>query len=216
MQYVIKDKRGQRFGKLLVLAMDHDKYETLKKVYWICECDCGRLTSVYTGDLRTNRPGACGCQQNKIKHGLCGTRIHRIHSQMIDRCTNPRNTRYHYYGGRGITVCDEWLESVTAFHRDMGDPPDGMSLDRINVNGSYCKENCRWATQKQQMRNTTRSKMLTVDGVTKPMVEWAETAGAQDYFVIRSRVRVCSDHKLCVFGTEAEYKNRVVSTEELG
>jgi len=205
MKFQVKDKTGMRFGMLLVIEED-TSLRNGKFVYWRCRCDCGREISVLSGELRPTRPRACGCQMAKKKHGLCGTRIHRIHSLMIDRCTNPNSKRYKYYGGKGISVCAEWMESVAAFHRDMGDPPEGMSLDRIDVNGNYCKENCRWATQKQQMRNTTRSRLLTIDGVTKTMVEWSEQPGAQSYSTIRNRVRCGFDHKVCVFA----------ATEELG
>lgn len=106
-------------------------------------------------------------------HGYRGTRLYRIWSNMIQRCTNPKNKRFANYGGRGITVCERWRD-IRNFAADMGEPPAGASIDRINNDGNYEPSNCRWATTKQQNRNTSRSVMLTLFGETRCVSEWAE------------------------------------------
>ena len=95
---------------------------------------------------------------------------------MLTRCNNKNDTRYQWYGGRGITVCDRWSKFEN-FLADMGERPEKMTLDRIDTNGNYCPENCRWATNKQQHRNKRSNRLLTHDGETKCVAEWAETVG---------------------------------------
>jgi hypothetical protein len=106
---------------------------------------------------------------------------------MIQRCTNPKAFAYADYGGRGIKVCERW-RTFTAFYEDMGDPPAGMSLDRINVDGDYCPENCRWATATVQGRNRRITTVLTYLGETRPLTEWAERMGI-DYHAVHGRIK---------------------------
>lgn len=101
--------------------------------------------------------------------------VYRSWYAMIARCTRPRNDKYKFYGGRGIKVCDRWLEFKN-FYADMGDRPEGMSLDRINNDGNYEPGNCRWATDKQQKRNRSSNRRLTAFGETKTVPEWGEDA----------------------------------------
>ena len=96
--------------------------------------------------------------RKKEKHGMVGTRIYHCWASMRMRCINDKNPRYHKYGGRGITICDEWLNSFVSFYNDMGDMPEGMSLDRIDNNKGYYKDNCRWATREEQQRNINKQK----------------------------------------------------------
>ncbi|MFD1277318.1 hypothetical protein [Streptomyces kaempferi] len=107
---------------------------------------------------------------------------------MISRATNPKDKNYSYYGGRGISVCAEWRESFEAFVRDMGPSHKaGLTLDRIDVNGNYELANCRWATSVEQGRNKRNNRMLTHDGITRPLSAWAEVVGI-DHTVIRARL----------------------------
>lgn len=111
-------------------------------------------------------------------HGMTNTKAHKIWSGMIDRC-RPDNKRYaKNYADRGITVCDEWKEFEN-FYADMGPPPAGLSLDRIDVNGSYCKENCRWADNKTQQNNRQNTRIVSVNGHKMPLMELAVACGVK-------------------------------------
>ncbi len=108
---------------------------------------------------------------------------------MRQRCLNPNNPAYHHYGGRGIKICSQWLKSFESFYSDMGDPPtEQHEVDRINNDGNYCKENCRWATRSQQMSNTRRVKYITFSGRTQTLPEWAMEIGVTPG-CIRRRLR---------------------------
>lgn len=113
----------------------------------------------------------------KKTHGLSGTRIARIWNGMLYRCCNPKSPSYKWYGGRGIIVCEEWRESLGNFIADMGHPPDGTTIDRINNNGNYEPMNCRWADALTQARNTSTVRLITVGEKTQSMSAWAEEYG---------------------------------------
>jgi len=111
-------------------------------------------------------------------HGMNKTPIYEIWCGMIKRCSNKNSNSYHNYGGRGISVCDEWLK-FDNFYRDMGDRPENASIDRINMNGNYEPGNCRWATRKEQSRNTRSNNLVEFNGETKCLTEWAEQVGVK-------------------------------------
>lgn len=169
-----KDMVGQRFGRLLVTEFVEVRGGHAS---WRCICDCGATTTVYGHHLRhrTHPTQSCGClaretmetnHLNATTHGMTKTAEHHIWNAMKQRCANPRDTGFKYYGGRGITVCDRWLESFEAFYADMGPRPPGLTLERRDNSQGYSPENCYWATHTQQQRNR------------RPPREWAALPGA--------------------------------------
>lgn len=135
---------------------------------WLCQCSCGNTTIIAKSSLRRGSSTSCGCfrkehtTQRNLRHGMSGTPTHYTWKNMMQRCYNRNNTGYPDYGGRGVKVCDRW-HTFENFYVDMGDKPEGMSLDRINVDGDYEPDNCRWADKYIQARNKRNS--ITVEGI---------------------------------------------------
>lgn len=173
---------GQRIGRWTVLA----RRQRGRRTYWECRCDCGQNKSVDQGSLRSGRTRSCGCLSRealsaRAKHGhLAGRRPSRTYlawREAKNRCLNHRHKSYSNYGGRGIRMCPEWLGSFEAFLIDMGECPAGMTIDRRDTNGSYSKDNCRWATPLEQNRNKRSNHKLTINGETLCMSEWIQRSG---------------------------------------
>jgi hypothetical protein len=156
-----KDIKGKTFGKWTVLEPD---LIGSKGVRWLCRCDCGRQDYIGQWSMlngKTTRCKACSMKGKTVKHGLSKTPEYQSYYSMIRRCTNPKDKNFHHYGGRGITVCDRWLQSFDNFIQDVGKRPDvSYSLDRKDVNLGYFSENCKWSSQREQCNNKRNVKDL--------------------------------------------------------
>lgn len=148
---------------------------------WECRCSCGKTTEVSVGNW--GKTQSCGCALD-AKHQMYDTQEYSAWKDMIGRCYNPKLKNYHRYGGRGITVCDEWRSKFLQFLADMGPAPKGFSIDRKDNDGPYTPANCRWATRHTQNRNKSNSINITYDGVTKNAADWALDLGVS-YSVVR-------------------------------
>jgi len=149
------DISGQHFGLLTIVCREGNQ-QGYSGTIWRCRCECGKEVVVYKGNLTSGKSLSCGCLGNtrKTKHGMCKSSAYSSWSGAIQRTTNPKNEEWNNYGGRGITTCREWRKSFKTFWDEMGETwEEGLTLDRINVNGNYCKENCRWATDTEQSHN---------------------------------------------------------------
>jgi hypothetical protein len=173
------DLTGQVFGRLTVVRFSHKTTVN----YWECLCQCGASCAIQTANLRSGCTISCGCFQreglrNRSKtHGMHGTPEYIAWIDMRQRCTNTQNAGYKNYGGRGIAVCEEW-NSFEQFYADMGPRPSkDHSIDRIDNDGPYCKENCRWASHCVQINNRRATKTLSFNGETLTVSQWAQRLG---------------------------------------
>lgn len=181
-----KDIRGQRFGRLVAIepvGRDAHGYVT-----WRCKCDCGNEKIVSFKNIGKGT-SSCGCYAREIstnrltKHGKRYTRLYKVYRTMLQRCNNPNAHEYENYGGRGIKVCEEWqtFEGFEKWAMENGYDDTAKhgkcTLDRIDPNGNYEPSNCRWTTMKRQQRNKRNNVLITYNGETHCMSEWAEIIG---------------------------------------
>ena len=182
----IIDLIGQRFGRLVALARE----DTLKPgdTRWRCKCDCGNKIVTTTGRLRNGTCKSCGClhiekarEQGKkaFKHGGVNSRLYRVWSNMKTRCYNKNNSNFERWGKRGIVVCDEWLHDFSAFQKWSLENgyQEHLSIDRIDNNGIYCPENCRWVTPLEQANNTRKVRFIEFNGEKMSLNAWSRKLG---------------------------------------
>lgn len=178
------DLLDQRFGRLVVIK-ETEKRNKDRGILWLCRCDCGNEVEVAGKSLRSGNTKSCGCLQREntsranTRHGKRHTRLYSIWTTMRNRCYRENQTEYKNYGDRGISVCDEWRDDFQAFYDWAMDNgyQDDLTIDRIDWNGNYEPSNCRWATQKEQQNNRRNNHLLTHNGETHTMSEWAEIKG---------------------------------------
>lgn len=161
----------KRFGNLVVIKLiESDKWGNAR---WLCRCDCGNYKNILSASLRNGITKSCGClkKNNGFKHGHARkgklSKIYRIWQGMNQRCNDQKNKDYKHYGDRGIKVCYRWSNKKNGFenfYKDVGNPPKGKSLDRINNNKGYFPGNWRWATPLQQHQNTRKNRMENFNG----------------------------------------------------
>lgn len=192
---------GKTFGRLTVLKQSPRKSG---KIYWSCLCSCGKVVDVEGYHLRSGRTKSCGCykadrtRERSKTHGLYNTRLHVIWSSMKIRCYNRNHQAYKNYGGRGISVCAQWKSNFKCFYDWAMDNGynDSLTIDRIDTNGNYSPENCRWIDMKSQAQNRRNNVYLTDNGQTKTVSDWAAETG-QHPWTLFYRIRLkWNDHEV--------------------
>lgn len=183
------DLTGQTFGRLRVLRRVEDKVANSgqKEVMYLCLCSCGNECRASRGNLRRGYTKSCGCLQKEVTRERClkrddvSRRLYIVYRNMVRRCSDEKDASFGRYGGRGISVCQEWkgdngCEEFIRWSRENG-YDDGLSIDRIDNDGDYCPSNCRWVTAKEQSNNRSTNKKVVVDGIEKTVAQWSEYLG---------------------------------------
>jgi hypothetical protein len=172
-------EKPMTYGRLTVLA----EVRRHSRPYWVCRCECGVEKEISRRSVTSGMTRSCGCLNAEVRkahrrtHGMSRTSTYQVWLNMVNRCIDPKDAAFSQYGGRGITVCERWRNSFENFLADMGERPSSKSIDRINNDGRYAKDNCRWATRAEQARNTARTINITIDGETLCLTDWAARAG---------------------------------------
>lgn len=184
---------NRRFGRLLVIKRDGS---IRSSAAWSCLCDCGKIARVISTSLVHGVIQSCGCYgiecrdgRNTRKHGKSKTKEYSVWKGIKKRCYSKLDRNYKNYGARGISVCDEWINSFDKFFSDMGKCPTSKhSIDRLDVNGNYEPSNCKWSTNKEQCQNKRTNLMITYLGQTKCLSKWCEELNL-DQKIVRSRLK---------------------------
>lgn len=182
------DIEGMVFGRLTVMGFVGRSSNN--NSLWECRCSCGKVIITRSDSLRRNDNNtlSCGCYHREIKtkHGLSHTSMYRLWRGILSRCLNKKYRTYPRYGGRGIKICERWMEFEN-FLQDMGERPSGTSLNRINNDGDYSPDNCEWATAVAQANNTASNVNITWKGRTQTIAQWAKELGMH-HAVLRYRI----------------------------
>lgn len=195
-----KDLVGQKFGRLKVVS-HHSFNSAWCTTMWNCLCECGNTTVASSKHLRRGAKSSCGClkkellSQKRAKHKMTNSEEYKIWQGMKRRCYKPNYKGYSLYGGRGIIICERWLNSFENFFKDMGQRPTKIhSIDRYpNKDGNYEPTNCRWATPTEQARNIRSNVLITIDGETKCATEWSEKSNIPAELIMSRKRKGWSD-----------------------
>ena len=191
------DRTGQRYGSLTAVS----PVKRGRVIHWECRCDCGNVTYPTSATLGNGSSMSCGCSRKtdafranakakKTKHGYFGTPEYGVWGGIVDRCENPNSKGWDNYGGRGIRVDPVWRDNPVAFIESMGPRPTPKhSVERLDVNGPYAPNNCVWATQEEQSNNKRNNVILTFEGKTQTMAQWARELGISQG-ALRDRLKV--------------------------
>ena len=182
----VKDITGEHFGRLIALYRLNNYHK--KRVYWLCACECGNLKEASTDNLTRGIVTSCGCRKGE-NHNDKNTRLYKVWQHMKGRCYCITDTSYPNYGKRGIKVCDEWKNSYLAFKSWSinNGYDDTLTIDRINVEGNYEQNNCRWVDYKTQNRNKRNNMNITINGETHCLKEWCEILNL-NYDTVHKRI----------------------------
>lgn len=192
------DLTGSRFGRLVVIRRGED-YVSPKgyvAVNWVCQCDCGNQTVVRGCNLKSGASTSCGCERvdhpNRRTHGQKNTRLYQTWKGMKDRCYRENNASWPEYGGRGITVCDEWRDSFEAFYdwSMKNGYNDSLTIDRVDNDAGYGPDNCRWVDTVSQQNNKRNNHIIEFNGERHTMAEWSRISGVE-YHKLKDRINKC-------------------------
>ena len=191
-----KDYIGQQFYDLKILDY---KFEN-KKGYFYCECSCGNKKWMRSDGILSSDHKSCGCKSSSFKHGMSNTRLFNIWKGMKARCYNEKDHSYVNYGGRGIKICDDWIDEENGFINFYNwaiknGYKDNLSIDRIDVNGNYEPNNCRWTTTLEQQNNLRKNFNIEINGIIKSVSEWSRISGV-------SRTQIKNRIKMGLSGEE--------------
>ena len=205
----IQDLTGKKFGRLIVIAQAESYRKPSGQVVtrWICRCKCGNKVIVRATNLKIGNTNSCGClksdvlRSNRVIHGLYNTKLYKTWSNMKQRCYNSNSDDYYNYGGRGITVCDEWLNSFQKFYNWSinNGYKEELTIDRINVNGNYEPIKCRWITNAEQQNNKRNNHLIEYDGKTQNIKSWCRELGLSQSTFYKRYGKGWSVQK-CLFG----------------
>lgn len=176
---------GDKFGRWEIIREDcRGRYNERR---FLCKCSCGNKRIIDLSSLNAGKTQSCGCLRKEVSrdksttHGLSKTRIYRIWHMMLHRCHNKDDGRYNSYGGRGIKVCDDWNDFTNFYNWSLANGYEShLTIDRIDNDGDYCPENCRWATQKEQQNNRSNNHNIEYNGKKLTCQQWAERTGIKE------------------------------------
>ena len=209
------DITGQRFGRLTAIK----KVKSLKqgkqlRSVWLFKCSCGKEKEINKSSVTRGKVISCGCHNKErmssvsFKHGKTNSRLYSCWRDMKNRCYLPSREKYKNYGARGITVCEEWKNDFVAFYdwAMANGYRDDLTLDRIDVNGKYSPDNCKWSTQKEQQNNRTNNHIITIKGITKSLSWWLDFTKTKEntYYFRKSKGLSDEDALLCRFNTHGK------------